>query len=346
MHKICMSFYILGLKSWIWIQPFNWRGEIWEAFKMKLLRGLNLEQWGQRIERQTFKQIWGRLRSDGGGGGWGSGPDERARPTWQAHEARKRVWEKMQSKSLPKHCASLRFGAIRSAEHLKAMAIATNWRNSELQHHGSAIAAPRPARHSSKSSLFLSSYVAKEFAHVVFSARILCMDGADNVQMCCGLSFHIVSWVAIVSCRFPGSILAFLSREFDHLKLPDVEFLAFCGRRGWMSHLRFVRVLPNKKMWISSVFLPLLPLCGLSSSSGSWWWRTFLSRGFRARLKECVVCSVSIWITTYVTGMFCARFESGGSNLPRRCSWISVRKLKPVLLAMLQLFSCCVHMKE
>ena len=96
-------------------------------------------------------------------------------------------------------------------------------------------------------SLSSSSYVTKEFPHVVFSARILCMDGADNVQICCGSSFHVVSRVAIVSFRFPGSILAFLSREFDHLKLPDVEFLSFCGRRGWMSHLRFVRVLPNKE---------------------------------------------------------------------------------------------------
>jgi hypothetical protein len=57
----------------------------------------------------------------------------------------------------------------------------------------------------------------------------------------------LVSMTFCLHCNFflsffRGYILAFLSRGFDRLKLPDVKFLSSCGRRGWMSHLRFVRV--------------------------------------------------------------------------------------------------------
>ena len=33
-------FYTLELTSWIWTNPLNWRAEIWEPFKMKLIWGL------------------------------------------------------------------------------------------------------------------------------------------------------------------------------------------------------------------------------------------------------------------------------------------------------------------
>ena len=179
------------------------------------------------------------------------------------------------------------------------------------QHHGSAIAAPRPARHSSKSSLIIFLHVTKEFPHVVsllafyvWMGRTMCKSVVALVSMSL-LALQLFPFV------FPGSILAFLSRGFDYLKLSDVKFLPSYGRRGWMSHLRFVRVLPKTKSESRTCFFLYSPLCELSSSSGSCGTlRTFLSRGFRARLKECVVCSVSVWITTYRTRIFCARFES------------------------------------
>lgn len=138
------------------------------------------------------------------------------------------------------------------------------------QHHGSAIAAPRPARHSSKFSLFIILHVTKEFPHVVSVLAFYVWRG----RRMCNSVVALVSMTFCLHCNFflsffRGYILAFLSRGFDRLKLPDVKFLSSCGRRGWMRHLRFVRVLPKKKSESRTCFFLYSPLCESSSSSGS-----------------------------------------------------------------------------
>ena len=55
MHTLNMSFefhfYILELTSWIWTRPFNWKAEIWEPFKMKLI--WEVQSWTLLMRRKV-----------------------------------------------------------------------------------------------------------------------------------------------------------------------------------------------------------------------------------------------------------------------------------------------------
>ena len=69
MHKFNMSFvfhfYILGLTSWKWINPWTERLGIWEPFKMKLIRGLQSWTLGGRNGARAIQFVYSFLGGKG-----------------------------------------------------------------------------------------------------------------------------------------------------------------------------------------------------------------------------------------------------------------------------------------